>query len=399
MIVKDFIRLTGTSLLAHKLRSFLTMLGITVGITAVVLLTSIGEGLYRFVLAEFNQFGTTLVAINPGRVTTLGMTTGVFGSTRPLTIEDAEALKRLPYAKSVVALTQGNAEVEGNNRTRRTTIYGAGSEFPKTFSINVRAGRFLPDDDPTAPRAFAVLGYKVKQELFGNINPLGERIRIGGDRYRIIGVMEPKGQVLGFDLDDTVYIPAARGLDLFNREGLMEIDVLYTEGTSIERVTSGIKRILENRHGGEDFTITTQEQMLEVLGSILNVLTFAVAAIGSISLFVGGIGIITIMTISVNERTTEIGLLRALGAKQSQVLSLFLGEAIVLSAIGGACGLVLGIGIAQLLHYALPTLPVHTPWTFVLLAESLAVFIGIIAGVLPAKRAAKLDPVEALRSE
>ena len=375
------------------------MLGITVGITAVVLLTSIVEGLYQFVLSEFNQFGTTLVAVNPGRVTTHGMTTGVFGSTRPLTIEDAEALKRLPYAKSVVALTQGNAEVEGNNRTRRTTIYGAGSEFPKTFSINVRAGRFLPDDDPTAPRAFAVLGYKVKQELFGNLNPLGERIRIGGDRYRIIGVMEPKGQILGFDLDDTVYIPAARGLDLFNREGLMEIDMLYTEGTSVEKVTAGIKRILKSRHGSEDFTITTQEQMLEVLGSILNVLTFAVGAIGGISLFVGGIGIITIMTISVNERTTEIGLLRALGAKQKQVLSLFLGEAIVLSAIGGACGLLFGIGIAQLLHFALPALPVHTPWTFVLLAESLAIFIGLIAGVLPAQRAARLDPVEALRTD
>ncbi len=399
MIIKDFIRLTGTSLLAHKLRSFLTMLGITVGITAVVLLTSIGEGLYKFVLAEFNQFGTTLVAINPGKVTTHGMTTGVFGSVRPLTIEDAEALKRLPFAKSVVALTQGNAEVEGNNRTRRTTIYGAGSEFPETFSINVRAGRFLPDDDPTAPRAFAVLGYKVKQELFGNKNPLGERIRIGGDRYRIIGIMEPKGQILGFDLDDTVYIPAARGLELFNREGLMEIDILYKEGTKVDRVVAGIKRILEARHGREDFTITTQEQMLDVLGSILNVLTFAVGAIGSISLFVGGIGIITIMTISVNERTTEIGLLRALGAKQKQVLSLFLGEAIVLSAIGGACGLLAGIGIAQLLHFALPALPVHTPWTFVLLAEGLAVIIGLVAGVLPARRAAKLDPVEALRSD
>ena len=399
MLVKDFIRLTGTSLLAHKLRSFLTMLSITVGITAVVLLTSIGEGLYKFVLSEFNQFGTTLVGINPGRVTTHGMTMGVFGSTRPLTIEDAEALKRLPFAKSVVALTQGNAEVEGNNRTRRTTIYGAGSAFPETFSMRISSGRFLPDDDPTAPRAFAVLGYKVKQELFGNLNPLGERIRIGGDRYRIIGVMEAKGQVLGFDLDDTVYIPAARGLSLFNREGLMEIDLLYEEGTSVAHVVAGIKRILKTRHGREDFTITTQEQMLEVLGSILNVLTFAVGAIGSISLFVGGIGIITIMTISVNERTTEIGLLRALGAKQGQVLSLFLGEAVVLSAVGGACGLLLGIGIAQLLHAILPAMPVHTPWTFVLLAEGLAIVIGLIAGVLPARRAARLDPVEALRSE
>lgn len=399
MQIKDFITLTGTSVLAHKLRSFLTMLGISVGITAVVLLTSIGEGLYKFVLAEFSQFGTTIVAINPGKVSTHGMTMGVFGSVRPLSLEDSEALKQSPYAKAVVPAVQGNAEVEGNNRTRRTTVYGMGPAFPTVFNIKVKAGRFLPEEDPTAPRAFVVLGAKVKKELFGNANPLGQRMRIGGDRYRIIGVLESKGQILGFDLDDTVYIPTARALDLFNREGLMEIDFLYEEGANTEKVVASIKRILMNRHGREDFTITTQEQMLDVLGSILNVLTFAVGAIGSISLLVGGIGIITIMTISVNERTTEIGLLRALGAKQSQILSLFLGEAIVLSAIGGASGLLIGIGIAQFLHAVLPALPVHTPWSFVFMAEGLAIAIGLMAGVLPARRAAQLDPVEALRSE
>lgn len=399
MQTRDFIRLTGTSLLAHKMRSFLTMLGITVGITAVVLLTSIGEGLYKFIIAEFNQLGTTLVAINPGKTTTAGMSMGVFGSTRPLTIDDAEALKHLPFVKSVVAFVQGNAEVEGNNRTRRTTIYGTSSAFPETFSIKIRSGRFLPDDDPAAPRAYAVLGIKMKKELFPNVNPLGQRIRIGGDRYRVIGVMESKGQILGFDMDDTVFIPAARSLELFNRDSLVEIDLLYKEGANVDNVVAGIKKFLINRHGREDFTITSQEQMLEVLGSILNVLTFAVGAIGGISLFVGAIGIITIMTISVNERTTEIGLLRALGSTRKQVLSLFLGEAIVLSALGGISGLTLGIGIAQLLHLALPALPVHTPINFVILAEVLAISIGLIAGVLPARRAAQLDPVEALRDE
>lgn len=399
MLTKDFIRLTGTSLLAHKLRSFLTMLGIAVGITAVVLLTSIGEGIHKFVLAEFTQFGTTLVAINPGKTTTMGMSMGVFGTVRPLSIDDAEALKRLPYAKSVVGFVQGNAEIEGNNRSRRTTVYGTGHGFPVAFSMPVRSGRFLPPDDPIAPRAFAVLGSKVKSELFGNLNPLGQLIRIGGDRYRVIGVMESKGQVLGFDLDDTVYIPLARGLELFNREGLVEIDLLYQEGTRVEQVVAGVKRILESRHGREDFTITTQQQMLDVMGSILDVLTFAVGAIGGISLLVGGIGIITIMTISVNERTSEIGLIRALGARHTQILSLFLGEAIVLSAIGGVAGLVLGIGIGQLLGVAIPALPVHTPWTFVILAESIAVFIGLVAGVIPAMHAARLDPVEALRAE
>ncbi len=265
--------------------------------------------------------------------------------------------------------------------------------------MDVKSGRFLPDDDPTAPRAFAVLGSKTRDELFGSRNPLGQRIGIGGNRYRIIGVMESKGTILGFDVDDTVYIPTARGMELFNRNSLVEIDVLYQEDANADKVVESIKRSLIARHGREDFTITTQQQMLDVLGSVLNVLTFAVAAIGGISLLVGAIGIVTIMTIAVNERTNEIGLLRALGARQGQVLSLFLGEAIVLAALGGISGLVLGIGLAQFLHFALPALPVHTPWLFVVLAEAIAIVIGLAAGVLPAFRAAHLDPIEALRTE
>jgi putative ABC transport system permease protein len=399
MRIRDFLKLTGTSLIAHRMRSFLTALGISVGIAAVILLTSIGEGVHQFVLSEFTQFGTTLVGINPGKATTAGTSMGVFGTERPLTIEDAEALKRLPYARAVVPIVQGNAEVEAGNKRRRTTVYGAGPDMPEAFSMHVKSGRFLPEDNPLAPRAFAVLGSKMRQELFGDRNPLGQRITIGGSRYRVIGVMQSKGTVLGFDLDDTVYIPAARALSLFNNDTLFEIDVLYEEGTSVDKVVDGIKKVLVARHGRDDVTITTQQQMLDVLGSVLDVLTFAVGAIGGISLLVGAIGIVTIMTIAINERISEIGLLRALGARQSQILSLFLGEAIVLAAIGGLCGLALGMGIAQLLHLALPALPVHTPVLYILLAEVIAVVIGIAAGVLPARRAAILDPVEALRSE
>ncbi|MGD2160603.1 MAG: ABC transporter permease, partial [Gammaproteobacteria bacterium] len=203
MRIRDFLVLTGTSLIAHRMRSFLTALGIAVGIMAVVLLTSIGEGVHQFVLSEFTQFGTTLVAINPGKATTSGTSMGVFGTERPLTIEDSEALKRLPYARAVVPLVQGNAEVEASNRRRRTTIYGAGPDWPEAFNMNVKSGRFLPEDDPLAPRAYAVLGSKLRQELFGDRNPLGQRITLSGSRYRVIGVMESKGTVLGFDLDDT----------------------------------------------------------------------------------------------------------------------------------------------------------------------------------------------------
>jgi putative ABC transport system permease protein len=399
MLTRDFLHLTSSALLTHKLRSFLTMLGISVGITAVVLLTSIGEGLHKYILSEFTQFGTTLVAVNPGKTDTMGMSMGVFGTDRPLSIEDAEAMKKLYFVESVVGFIQGNAEVEGNNRTRRTTVYGTGSDFPTAFSMPVRIGHFLPPDNPLAPRALVVLGSKVKHELFGASNPIGERLRIGGDRYRIVGVMESKGQVLGFDLDDTVYIPLARGLEMFNKEGLVEIDILYREGTNEKTVVAGIKRLLMQRHGREDFTITTQKQMLDVMGSVLDVITFAVAAIGAISLLVGGIGIITIMTISVAERTSEIGLIRALGARQEQILILFLGEAVVLSAIGGLVGLTLGVGFGQLMHLIFPALPIHTSWNYVMLAEITAVVIGLTAGVFPARRAARLDPVQALRDE
>ncbi len=395
----DFLKLTGSSLIAHRLRSALTALGIAVGIAAVVLLTSIGEGLQQFVMAQFTQFGTTIVAVNPGKATTAGTSMGVFGTERPLTIDDALALERLSYARAVVPFVQGNAEVEFGGRRRRTTVYGAGPAMPEAFRMAVSSGRFLPEDNPAAPRAFAVLGSKMRDELFAEANPLGRLITISGSRFRVVGVMESKGTVLGFDLDDTVYIPAARAMSLFNVEGLIEIDVMYEEGVAVERVVEGIRQILSARHGRDDVTITTQQQMLDVLGGVLDILTSAVAAIGSISLLVGAIGIVTIMTIAVNERTNEIGLLRALGARRPQVLGLFLGEAVVLAALGGFLGLLLGNGIGQLLHLLVPALPVKASPFYAVLAECVAIVIGVLAGVLPARRAAHLDPVEALRAE
>jgi len=397
--VTDLLSLTGRSLIAHRARSLLTGLGIAVGIGAVVLLTSIGEGLQQFVLAQFTQFGTTIVAVNPGKATTAGTSVGVFGTERPLTIEDAQALEQLPSARAVVPFVQGNAEVDAGSLSRRATVYGAGPALPEAFRMNIRIGRFLPDDNPTAPRAFAVLGSRMRSELFPDENPLGQLITIAGSRFRVVGVMESKGTVLGFDLDDTVYIPAARAMGLFNVDGLIEIDVMYDEDVPVEAVVEDIRRVLTARHGRDDVTITTQQQMLDVLGGVLDVLTFAVAAIGSVSLLVGAIGIVTIMTIAVNERTREIGLLRALGARQRQVLFLFLGEAIVLAAFGGLAGLTLGIGAGALLQLLVPALPARPSLFYVLLAEGIAVTLGILAGVLPARRAARLDPVEALRAE
>jgi putative ABC transport system permease protein len=399
MNTADFLSFTMGSLRAHRLRTALTALGIAVGIAAVILLTSIGEGLHRFVIAEFTQFGTHLISVTPGKIQTHGGSLGAVNTVRPLSIEDAVALSRAPYVQVSDPVVQGNADVKHLGKSRRVTLYGVGPDFAAALRMRVAIGEFLPQEDMLSARALAVLGSKVAREFFAGDNPLGQRIRIGGERYRVVGVMQSKGQVLGFDLDDTVFIPVARALEMFNRESLQEIHVTYEPTAPVAEVEQGIKRILIARHGAEDFTVTPQQKMLEVFGTVLDAITFAVGAMGGISLIVGGVGILTILTIAVAERTSEIGLLRALGATQGSVLLLFLGEAALLAAIGGAAGLLLGWGVAAALQVALPGLPVHTPWRYALIAEIVAVVVGLAAGVLPARRAARLDPLEALRSE
>ncbi|MCX7180244.1 MAG: ABC transporter permease [Proteobacteria bacterium] len=400
MRLDDSLLLALRAITAHRLRSFLTLLGIAVGIAAVILLTSIGEGIHRFVLDEFTQFGTNVIGIAPGKVKTAGpQPSGIPTSVRPLTLDDARALERLANVAAMTPVVWGNSEVGGNGRLRRTTVYGVSAAMLQVFNIKVKSGQFLPREDSENARAFVVLGAKLKNELFGDTNALGARVRIGAMQFRVTGVLEMKGQVLGIDLDDTAYIPAARALELYNRDGLMEIHVSYAEGTSATQVSEAVKNVLKLRHGREDFTVTTQEDMLRTLGKILDILTMAVGALGSISLLVGGVGIVTIMTIAVSERTGEIGLLVALGAQRHTILGIFLGEAMALSAVGGAIGLIFGIGLAQLIHLAVPALPVHTPLLFVILAEGVAISIGLLAGVLPARRAARLNVVEALRAE
>jgi len=396
----DSTRYALQAITSHRLRSFLTLLGIAVGIAAVILLTSIGEGVHRFVLGEFTQFGTNVVAIAPGKTKTGGAPpSGIPTTARLLTLEDAHSLQQLPNVTGVTPIVWGNSEVGGNGRLRRTTVYGVDADFLRVFSAHVSIGSFLPREDAGGARSFVVLGTKLRNELFGAANPLGARVRIGGLHFRVIGVMAPKGQFLGIDLDDTAFIPAARSLELYNREGLMEIHLSYREGIPAAKVADAVRAVLKMRHGREDFTVITQEDMLKTLSNILDILTAAVGALGGISLLVGGVGIVTIMTISVAERTNEIGLLVALGAPRRTILNLFLGESVVLAAIGGAVGLALGVGIAQLLHLALPDMPVHTPWNFALGAIVMAAVIGLLAGVLPARRAARLDAIEALRAE
>jgi putative ABC transport system permease protein len=398
MRLRDLVALTLGAVGSGRVRTRLTALGIAVGMAAVVLLTSLGRGLRGFVLSEFVRFGTNVISINPGQTRTSGIPGGIVGNVRPLTLADAEALRGVPHVQRVVPVVQGNVQVEAGGKTRRLTVFGCNADAPAVWRFRVSHGQFLPREEG-APRALAVLGSKARAELFGTENPLGQRIRIAGDRYTVIGVNEPKGQMLGMDLDDTVYLPVERALGLFNREGLVQIDLSFDGAVGDEHVQAAVRRLLLARHGKEDFTVMAQRQMLDTLGSVLDMLTFAVAALGGISLFVGAVGVLTVMTIAVKERVAEIGLLSALGARRGQVLLLFLGEAIVLAALGGALGLLLGLIAVVGIRIAVPDLPIDVSWQTVAVAAAVSCGIGLVAGVVPAWQAARLDPVQALRAE
>lgn len=388
------------ALRANKMRSVLSMLGIAIGVASVVLLTSIGEGTRIYILSEFAQFGTNVLWISPGKAETSGIP-GVFGgTTRKLTIEDAIAVQRLPHVDEIVPLAIALARVERKGRARSVVIYGATPALPDVWKFEIGQGEFLTNTDPHRSSPIAVLGPKLKRELFGDGNPLGHFVRIADTRLRVVGVMAPKGNSLGFDLDDAVYIPVALAMRMFNMEELTEIDVTFAHGGLVDVVEEEIREILTDRHRGhEDFTITTQTAMLDTFGKVINGITLAVSFIAGISLLVGAVGIFTMMWISVGERISEIGLMMAVGATREQIQRIFLLEAVMLTSVGGAVGAASGVAVALGLRLFLPSLPVEISIDFLIAAIAMSVVTGIASGVAPARRAARLEPVEALHTD
>jgi len=400
MDLLELLRFVGGALRGQRLRSFLSALGVAIGVTAVILLTSLGEGTRDYIVSQFTQFGTSLIGINPGKVKTVGIPGVLGGTTHKLTIDDAEALRRVPGVEEVVPVAFGQGRVEGGGRGRSVFIQGVGWEASKAFRLRVSQGSFLPPMDPNRRGSYAVLGTKLSRELFDEESPLGKRVRVGGYSFLVIGVMEAKGQMLGFDLDDTVYIPVATAMDLFDVDELNEIDLVATDTDVIPEVVAGVRALLMERHRGEeDFTITTQTEMLDTFGRIIGMITIAVSGIAGVSLLVGAMGILTIMWISVHERTNEIGLLRALGVSRKTVQGLFLLESVLLAVAGGTLGLAVGLSLTALGRAAAPDLPLRTPPMAVVAALAMCLVVGVVSGVAPARRAADLDPVEALRAE
>jgi putative ABC transport system permease protein len=397
---RDLLGLSLEALNAHRLRYRLSALAIAVGVAAVVLMSSIGEGTRLFIQSQIAIFGTTLIEVHPGRVKTSGAPAALGGSARKLTIDDARALARLPGVRGTVPFVVGGARVEHGGRARRVFIFGTNDEVPEVWSMRVRAGSYLPPLPWDRGSAVTVLGSKLKRELFGDASALGAVVRIGTARYRVIGVMEPKGHYLSFDLDDLALIPVASALSLFNRSELEGVDLLAPSVDEVEVLSGRARRLMIERHRGEeDFTIVSQKDAMKIVDDLMNVVTGAVTAIAAISLLVGAIGIFTILWIVVQERVQEIGLVKALGGTRAQILAWFLCEAAITALVGGVAGLLLGAGGAALLVRFVPGLESSTPPGIVAAALAMALGVGLAAGVAPALRAARLDPVEALRAE
>ena len=394
----DLLRFSGGALRGHRLRSGLSLLGVAIGVASVILLTSLGEGARLYITGEFTELGTNLVIVLPGKTETTGGMPLFGGVPNDLTLADTEAIARqVREVRTAAPMTIGEAPARFGTTSRDTTVVGTTADFLEVRQIRMRLGRYLPESTATQAQRVCVLGAEIQHELFPGINPLGEILRLGDERYRVIGVMEPRGMSIGLDLDGMVHVPVRSGMRMFNQSGLFRIFIEVNTHEEIESARQAVIDLIKERHHGvEDITVWTQDAVLTTFGRIMVALTAALAGIAAISLSVAGIGIMNVMLVSVSERTSEIGLLVALGASRLQILSAFLIEAAILSTLGGALGLVTGFLLDRVFMRIFPNFPVEPPTWAVAGAVALSVMVGVLFGFLPARRAARLDPVEAL---
>ncbi|MEH0820258.1 MULTISPECIES: ABC transporter permease [unclassified Micromonospora] len=394
MRVAEAWRVALDALRANRMRSALTMLGVIIGVASVVLLVAIGTGTKQKVEQQVEGLGSNLLLVVPGRIDV-----GTAPVVSPLTLADADAVSRVVGDPSRVAVTiASGATARAGNRSDFTTVQGVLETTPTVFTRSLARGRYLTGADVDTSRRVAVLGDSVARALFPDRDPLGQQVALAGVRFRVIGVFAPLGQSLGVDRDDEVHVPVTAAQRLW---GTQRVDGIAVKAPDRERIGELGDRIvaeLSRRHPDTEFSAVTQQQILGVLGDILGVLTGVLAAIAGISLLVGGVGVSNIMLVSVRERTREIGLRKAVGARPRDIGVQFLLEAVLLTAIGGLTGMALGVGTALLVD-AFSPIPAAITWWSLALAFGVSAAVGIVFGVVPAQRAGRLDPVVALRAE
>jgi putative ABC transport system permease protein len=396
--LREAFRVAMQALLANRLRSSLTTLGVLIGVMSVVLLVAIGQGARQEITGAIEGLGSNLLFVLPGD--------GEFGQgpTRSRFVaEDVELIDReLPGAEPRVAgYTVGAEALQADGARLNATVLAVTASYPQVLNREVARGQPISESDVATARRVAVLGASTADELFPGQDPIGRNLTIGGIRFRVIGVLARVGgggSPFGPDQDRNVLVPVTSGQRLFGSDRLDAIFVRAASTALVESDRATVERALGQRIPDDEFTVISQDEIIGVVGDILQILTLVLAAIAGISLLVGGVGVSNIMLVSVSERTREIGLRKALGARTRDITTQFLLEAIVLTGLGGAVGLGLGVGGAQLVARFAPV-PAEITWWSIALALGVSVAVGLVFGVLPARRAGRLDPVEALRHE
>ena len=402
MGIKEVLRLAIESLLVQKLRTALTILGMVIGVGSIVLLVSLGQGAKNYVTSEFEGLGTNLIIIQPGKSdkkTHMGPPVGA--AQRKMTTADVMAIeKRALNVEAVSGLVLGTVSARFEDALSNITVFGTNEQFPQILSVRVGRGNYFSREEDDYGRRVLVLGQTVATELFGEADPIGLTVKLNESEFRVIGVLLPMGNKLGLDFDELGFIPTQAALKLFNDDKLFGIRAKASSRVGIDDAVAEISEILkERRDGEEDFTVLTQVSMMESMNTILNMLTYVLAAIAAISMLVGGIGIMNIMWVTVVERTQEIGIRRAVGARRVDILKQLLAEAVALSVLGGAVGVGGAAVITVALFFAFPSFDMRAPLWIIPPAFLVAFIVGVVFGVVPAWRASRIEILDALRYE
>ena len=395
MRLLDLLGFAAGALRGHRLRTTLSVAGVAVGIAAVVTLTALGEGARRYVVDQFAALGSNLLIILPGKVETTGA--APFGGVvHDLTLEDYRAISRLPRVRRSAPIAVATDTVHYRDRGRDVPVLGTTADFANVRRLEMGSGSFLPPGDSEEGGNEIVLGVTVANELFRGENPLGRVVRVGPWRFRVVGVVAPHGQSLSFNIDDVVFVPVRTAMRVFNRTSLFRILVDVRIRGELGLAKRDVETLMRERHRADDVTVITQDALLSAFSSILSALTLALVGIASVSLAVAGVGIMNVMLVSVTERRAEIGLLKALGALDRQVLAAFLAEAVLLALAGGVAGVAVGAAAIRVFVGIYPSFPASPPAWAVAAALGLSLAVGVGFGVWPARRATRLDPVAAL---